>query len=418
MVAIPADTGPRRSARAMGLICGGHFFSHFYMLLLPPLFPVLTEVYGVGFTELGLVISAYSLATGLVQAPVGFLVDRYGARALLVTGLLLQSLAFACIGLTESYLALVMLMAVAGVANSVFHPCDYAILNASVEPARMGRAFSLHTFAAHLGNAAGPLTVLALVGIMGVHQALLLCGLAGVGVALAIAAGSNVLSEASGRRRRTARSDAPVAPAAPGTPLPLRGVALLLSTPILLGFLFYACTSMFNRGMTGFGVSTVHLLHDVPLAAAGVVLSGYLLVSPVGVLAGGWLADRTDRHGLVATLGFLVIAASAVALATLPVSLGGATALFALVGFSSGLVTPSRDMVIRAVTPPGEMGKVFGFVSTGLSVGGVLAPPLYGLLLDRDQAAAVFWVVAGIALASIVSVTLTSRRRLPAEVLA
>ncbi|MFB3087663.1 MAG: MFS transporter, partial [Acidiferrobacterales bacterium] len=149
---------PARSAKVIGLVSTGHFFSHFYMLLLPPLFPMLRDVYGVGFTELGLVIAAFSLTTGLTQVPVGFLVDRYGARGILIGGLMLESLAIGLVGLFPFYGALLALMVLAGLANAVYHPADYAILTASVHRARMGRAFSIHTFAGYLGAAVAPVT--------------------------------------------------------------------------------------------------------------------------------------------------------------------------------------------------------------------------------------------------------------------
>lgn len=400
MVANAADiSNSKASNKAIGLICAGHFFSHFYMLLLPPLFPVLKEVYGVGFTELGIAITVFSTATALVQAPVGFLVDKYGARALLVAALLIESVAFALIGVFQDYSALLILMAIAGLANSVFHPADYAILNASVDPKRMGRAFSLHSLGAQLGNMAGPLTILALVAWMDVGVALIACGVGGIVVAIVMAMGSGVLSDATspGQARRQRQEGPPQ----------LGGMALLLSAPILSAFVFCACTALYNRGVSSFGVSTIHLLNDIPLGEAGIVLTGYLVASPVGVLFGGWLADRTRRHATAAATAFIVISIAAALLAAFPTGVVLATALFAVIGFCSGTVTPSRDMIIRSVTPPGEMGKVYGFVSTGLNVSGVVGPPLYGYLLDNGEPAIVFWTVSAVAAISIVTVTVT-----------
>src|ERR1035437_7128636 len=137
---------PQRETKVIGLICGGHFFSHFYMLVVPPLFPVLREIYGVGFTELGFAAAAFSIAGGFTQIPVGFLVDRYGARQLLIWGLFSQSIAISLIGVFPIYGTLVTLMIAAGLSNSVFHPADYAILNATVDMTRIGRMFSFHTF--------------------------------------------------------------------------------------------------------------------------------------------------------------------------------------------------------------------------------------------------------------------------------
>ena len=165
-----APTTRRSSARAVAVVSSAHFASHFYMLLLPPLFPLLREVYGVGYTELGFAISVFSIVTACTQAPVGFAVDRFGARRILIAGLLLEAGAFALIGLIPAYGAFLALMAVAGLANSVYHPADYSLLNASVDPRRMGRAFSFHTAAGMLGNAVAPVTMVFLISSFGVHS--------------------------------------------------------------------------------------------------------------------------------------------------------------------------------------------------------------------------------------------------------
>ncbi|MBT8062379.1 MAG: MFS transporter, partial [Gammaproteobacteria bacterium] len=128
-----SDAAQSGSGKLIGLVSVAHFFSHFYPLLLPPLFPLLTDAYGVGFTELGFAYATFSVVTTLTQAPMGFVVDRYGARGLLIAGLALESVAFALIGVFPSYAALIILMAVAGLANSVFHPADYSLLSAGVQ---------------------------------------------------------------------------------------------------------------------------------------------------------------------------------------------------------------------------------------------------------------------------------------------
>jgi len=192
-------TSPRlgKNAKVIALISTGHFMSHFYMLLLPPLFPVLREVYGVGFTELGLALTAFSLTTGITQAPVGFLVDRYGARGILIAGVALESLAIVLIGFFPVYAALVALLVLAGIANAVYHPADYAILNASVAKERMGRAFSIHTFAGYLGAALAPVTMIALMNWTDWQTALVICGVCGAAVAGIMALNSEVLLDAT-----------------------------------------------------------------------------------------------------------------------------------------------------------------------------------------------------------------------------
>jgi MFS family permease len=391
---------PRQDAKVIGLVSAGHFFSHFYMLLLPPLFPLLREIYGVGYTELGFAIAAFSVTTGLTQVPVGFLVDRYGARNILIAGIYLEALAVALIGVFPYYGALLALMVLAGLANAVYHPADYAILNASVNQQRMGRAFSIHTFAGYLGDALAPVTILFLATLANWRVGLVVCGIAGAITATLMLFHSVVLRDvgehagAKGHSKTAGRS----------------GLALLFSAPILMGLLFFVCISLAGRGVNGFSVATLNALYDTPLETAAIVLSAFLFASPVGVLIGGWIADRVSRHDIVAALCFVVSGLAIFTVAAVEMALPAIAGLFAIAGFCSGLVAPSRDMMIRSVTPPGEMGKVFGFVSTGFNIGGIIGPILFGYLLDHTDPRLVFWTVAGVSVLTVLTVLETGRR--------
>jgi MFS family permease len=406
---IEASSLPRGdNVKVVGLVSAGHFLSHFYLLLLPPLFPLLREVYGVGFTELGFSIAALSVTTGLTQAPMGFLVDRYGARSILIGGLILEAVAFGLIGLFPHYSALIALMIVAGLANAVYHPADYAILAASVDPRRMGRAFSIHTFSGFLGAAVAPVTMIFLLTFVSWRTALVTCALAGGLVALFMALNSNVLLDASAVPRSAASSS---------DTRSRGGLRLLFSGPILMGLLFFTGLSIAGHGISDFGVSALNLIYDAPIAEAGAVLSAYLFASPLGVLIGGWIADRHVRHDLIVALCLLLLAASIGVVAALNLSLGAIACFFVLAGLFNGLVAPSRDMMIRAVTPAGETGKVFGFVSTGYNIGGITAPIVFGYLLDHLDARILFWavgVVSVLTIATVLATAKTTRRSLSA----
>lgn len=395
----------RTEARIIGLVSTGHFFSHFYLLLLPPLFPMLREHFGVSFTELGFALTAYSVATACTQVPSGYIVDRYGARRLLIAGLVLESVAIAGIGLFSSLSAFIALLILAGVANSVYHPADYSILNRSIDGSRMGRAFSIHTFAGYAGEAVAPVTMLVLMTLMDWQLALILCGICGGAAALLMALNSGILD--------TPPRAGPSRSAGTGT----AGIGLLFSLPVVMGLLFFVGISMTNRGIAGFGISALTELNTVSLSVAGVLVSCYLFAMPVGVLIGGWLADRTSRHAHIAAACFVVVGLTMFGVAVFPMALAFNASMFVIAGLFSGMVAPSRDMLIRAITPPGETGKVFAFVSTGYNIGGILGPPLFGYVLDQHAPGSLFWVVGLAALMTMMTVMFAGGRQVrPAEV--
>ena len=402
MTTIETSLGPaRHDVKVMSLIGTGHFVSHFYILLLPPLFPLLKNEFGVGFVALGFALAVLNTVTALTQAPVGFLVDRFGARLILIAGLTLFSLAIGLIGLWPSYPVLVLLMVVAGLGNSVFHPADYAILSAAVDSQRMGRAFSIHTFGGYAGFALAPPVIVGLTAAFGWRLALLLCGVAGLIVAALMLANSAVLRAGDAGRRRPAG----------GAPGP--GWRLLLSGPIVLALLFFMMLAISQGGYMSFSVAALEELYRVDLAAATVPLTSYLVASAFGVLAGGWIADRTRQHHHVVGACFLLVALFAGAVPLFLPPLAIVTALFALAGLFAGVVAPSRDMMVRAVTPAGSSGKVFGFVTTGFNIGGIIGPLMFGLVLDYGTPRHLFWAIAGLSLLTLLVVYANARPAAP-----
>jgi MFS transporter, FSR family, fosmidomycin resistance protein len=396
--ALPA----RHDLKVMSLIGIGHFFSHFYILLLPPLFPLLKGEFGVDYVQLGFAIALLNGVTALTQAPVGFLVDRFGARGILIAGLALFSLSIGLVGVWPSYPVLLLLMVLAGLGNSVFHPADYAILSAAVDTRRMGRAFSIHTFGGYAGFAAAPPVIVALAAAFGWRLALLLAGVAGLVVSAVMLANSGVLrGDTDALRRRSASSAAGA------------GWKLLLSPPILMALLFFVMLAFSLGGYTSFSVAALEAIYRVDLAAATVPLTVYLTASTLGVLLGGWIADRTRQHHQVVAGCFLLVALFSAAVPLLKPPILLVSLLFAGAGLFSGVVAPSRDMMVRALTPPGSSGKVFGFVTTGFSIGGIAGPLLFGLVLDLGDPGNLFWTIAGLSLLTLVIVLAGGRQGEP-----
>src|SRR5580692_2286763 len=163
-----------RDARVNALLGAGHFLSHFYQLCLPPLFITWQQAFDVSFAGLGLAMAVMAGAAAVMQTPMGFLVDRYGARPFLVGGTLLMTLSIAAMGFATAYWQVVGLALLSGVGNSVIHPANYAILSGSVDRAKLGRSSAFHTFIGHVGFAAAPPATAALALLFGWRGAVLM----------------------------------------------------------------------------------------------------------------------------------------------------------------------------------------------------------------------------------------------------
>jgi len=392
-----AAADPRSDGRVIGLVGGAHFLSHYLIYLLPPILPLLKADFGVGYAALGLIMTVFNVFSGLTHVPMGFLVDRFGARRLLIYGVAVSTLAYVGMGAFGGYAAMLILAAVAGVANSVYHPADYALLSASVSNNRIGRAFSLHTFAGFAGGAVAPL-VMAYASIQwGWRVGLMLTGVIGLAVWLSLLFSRRYLSDSATGNKAAPPAKVAAAGQAPAQELaqsqaPAKsGMALLLSMPIIMCFLFFVMLSMSQGGLSTFAVAAFIAIQEISLEGAQLALTAFLVGSAVGVLVGGQIADRTRHHEWVAVAGFLITAVVIFLVGNVLLSAGWIIAAMALAGLNFGAIMPSRDMLVRAVTPEGSMGKVFGFVSTGLNLGGAITPVFFGWLMDQGEPRLLFW---------------------------
>jgi|RhiMetdeSRZDD1v2_1073273.scaffolds.fasta_scaffold345224_3 MFS family permease len=388
--------------RVIGLIGAGHLISHFLQLALPPLFPILRTELDVSWAALGAITSVFYGVSAVAQAVAGFVVDRLGARRVLLGGMTLMGVAIALGGVASSYSMLLLVAALAGLGNSVFHPADYSMLNTSVSARRIARAYSIHQLSGNAGWVLAPLVVGTVTHLAGWRVALFVAG----GLALL---GTLVLA-AQTRGLGAAMSGA-VAAHRPSVAADLR---VLMALPIMMAFGYFALLTASLMGIQTFAVPALGLIYDAPLALATGALTVYLFGNATGILTGGFLADRATRHDLVAASGVLCAAVLTLVLASGALPVSTIAIAMAAMGFSMGITAPSRDMIVRAATPRGSSGKVFGFVYSGLDLGSLVAPPVYGWLLDRGQPRAMFAVIAAVMFVMIVTVIQVRRRVVPA----
>jgi len=376
--------GAGQDARIIALIGTGHFLSHFYMLCLPPLFLVWREEFGVSYAELGLTVALMSGTTAVLQTPVGFAVDRYGARPFLVGGTLIMALSVSAMAFAPGVWALWLLAILSGVGNSVIHPADYAILAGSIRQERMGRAFAMHTFTGNLGFALAPPIVALLLLVMGWREALLLLGLLGVPVVGAILLQSRILRDQAKPKTADEAGQS--------------GRELLLSRPMLLFFAFFLLSAAAGSGIQAFVITVLGKLWATPIATASMVLTGYMAGATGGTLIGGWFVDRAKGGGIMGFVTILTLFAMTMflvlGLVAMPeIALPG---IGLLAGLAMGASRTPRDVMLKDACPPGQIGKVFGFVSSGLPLGGAITPVPLGFLIDIGYPGLVLPVVAGL----------------------
>jgi MFS transporter, FSR family, fosmidomycin resistance protein len=409
-MSLPAQAGPQAGARAsvvrdakvISLISVVHFVSHLHGMLLPPILLLVKASFGVGYTEIAFAITIYNIMSALLQTPAGFLVDRVGPRVMLTGGLLVATAATATIALLPGYWTFIAAYALLGVANTVYHPGDYSILSSAIEGKRIGKAFSVHTFAGYVGFGVAPAFMIGCAALWGWRGAYLAASIMALLAAVLLMVAGHILP-------KRPRAISPAVPPKATTKENKVGLDLLLSMPILRNLFFFLCLGMANGGIQTYTVVSQQVIHGTPTAISNIALSGFLLMSAVGVLLGGVIADRTVHHERVAAIGFACTAVMAILMGW--VALPGLVLILVMSagGVLNGMIQPSRDMMVRAVTPPGSFGKVFGFVTTGLNLGGMVAPLAYGWMMDNGQPQMIYVVVTLFILLALV--TAITRRK-------
>ena len=375
-----------------------HAVSHLHIMAVPAMLPLLPQALNTSFIELGFAIGLFNIVTALVQAPLGFAVDRLGARCMLIAALALGSLSFGLLAVAPSYACLLVAMALAGLANGVYHPADYALLSRGIDPKKMGRAFSVHTSAGYLGGALAPPLMVGIAVMANAQWSFAVAALAGLIALACVALGGQ--APAAGAAPAQAKS---TQAAASGRPLKTPLLTLVTLTTL------FTLLSLSTGAIDKFSVSALMQGFAVPLSVANTALTAFLFASAAGVLAGGVLADRTRHHGVLAAAAFALAAVLVVIVICVRLPSAALVVALGLIGFLTGVVAPSRDMLVRAASPVGAEGRTFGIVSTGFNVGGVLGPLLFGLLLDPGFAAGVLWASVAFMAATVVIVLFQER---------
>jgi FSR family fosmidomycin resistance protein-like MFS transporter len=386
----------RSDVKVIGVVGVVHGLSHFFQLVLPPLFPLLRAEFDVSYATLGALVGVFYVASGVCQFSAGFAVDRFGARPVLLGGLALMAGSVMVGSAVPGVYWLFPIALLMGIGNGVFHPADFAVLNANVNPKRLGYAYSIHGVGGNLGYALAPLASFGLGGAFGWRTALLVLGAAGL-IAVGVLA----------MQRRALRSRAH--DATPPQHTLAASLELFRQKPIVLCFAYFCVATVAGVGIQTFVGTSLHAAYDVSLLVATSALTAYFLGGTVGVLIGGYFATIAKHHDRVAAIGLTAAAAFMLLLAALPVLAQWSVTLLAAIGVAVGSTGPSRDMIVRNATPPGASGRVYGFVYSGLDLGATLGPVLIGVLLDHGSPRMVFVFIAAALLLAVATVVQVRR---------
>ncbi len=388
----PAASAPLRDdVRTIGLIGLAHGTSHFFHLLLPPLFPLFIREFGFTYAELGLLVTLLFVVSGSGQALAGFVVDRIGARPVLLAALGCFVLSGLALSMATGYGSLMLVAALAGLGNCPFHPAGFTVLTRRVSAARLGHAFSVHSLTGNFGWALAPVFLTGLATAFGSWR------VAAVGASLLAASVLAVMwwqGDAIDDRLGHV-PDVPLSPARGAATLATEHPMAFLRMPsIWLCFSFFLWSSCALSAVQSFGGPALQHMAGLPLSTTSLMVTGFMLFGAAGIVIGGFLATRSERQERIIGPCLLGSAALLVLVGTGVVPGLWAVALVAVSGFGVGIAGPPRDMLIKRAAPPGATGRVYGTVYSALDLGFALAAPMFGSLLDHDLPSTVFYGAA------------------------
>lgn len=376
----------RREYSTISVVGFAHGVSHFFHLLLAPLFPWLMADFNLSFTEVGATMTLFFVISGIGQALAGFAVDRFGGKRVLFFGVSCLAAAGGALSLAHGYGGLFLAAGLAGMGNAVFHPADFTILNRHVSGSRLGHAFSIHGLSGNLGWAAAPAFLAGIAALAGWRVAAL--GAAGVALlALGVLVWFRRLLDDPPHPETENHAGATASP-----------LAFLRIGAVWLCFGFFLFTTTAFGAFQNFGSPVLQHVYGLSLAVAASAITAFLLGGAGGMALGGFLANKGMAHDRRIALVLTSAALLALFLSTGVLPGPAVPVAMTLLGFCNGLVGPSRDLLVRRVTAArfGQkaFGRVYGFVYSGLDTGLALSPLLFGPFLDGGRFAAVLVGVA------------------------
>jgi len=377
--------------RVISLLSLAHGSSHFFHLILPPLFPWLRTEFALSYAELGLLMSVFFVVSCIVQAASGFLVDRIGARPVLFVGVGLLALSAVVLSQSNGYGLLMVGVVIAGCGNGVFHPVDYTLINHKVSVPRLPYAYSAHGVTGYLGWAIAPVFMAGIAALSDWRIALLCAAVLEAIILLVLWLNRGDLIDDAKHRRASAIKAAEEAN--PGR-VPQGALAFLKLTSVWLCWLFFFFSMIAMAGIQSFAPSALNQLYGIPVTVGNFSITLLALGSAAGMILGGVMAAKLNMPDRIVGICLFACAVISLLIGAEMVTAALVPALFFVIGCGLGIAAPSRDMMIRSATPQGVSGSVYGIVYSGIDLGAAVGPLLFGILLDAGRPNALFLGVA------------------------
>ena len=377
----------------LGTITAAHFSHHVTNSLLNPLLPLIRDAFAMSYAESGFAVSAFSISSGLANAPWGILADRIGSRTVIVGGLLLMGAVSVALATAAAYWQLLVFLVLMGVVSGSYHGPAAALIARTFGARVRGTAMGIHITGGHLSFFAAPALAGLLATTTGTWRTPYLWFAAAPVVLAAllwIVAPRTQESSASGDRFAAFREIANV----------FRDVGPIVSLSVAFQFglaAMLAFLALYFVDARGISPGLAAVLFGVPQ-----------LVGVIGAPLGGFLSDRFGRRTVMlvglALLGPSVGAVTILPNALLPVAL-------VVFGLLFSMRTTVTETLVMDTAPPGRRATVLGaYYLANAHVGGIGAP-LFGFLAEAVGIAPAFnWIA--LAFVGLSGVTLLVGRRL------
>lgn len=357
--------GTKRTIWSVGYV---HGLSHLYMLVLPPLFPLLSKGLDVSIGELSFVLAGFNLITAATQYFAGTLVDRFGGLRCLRVGLFFSALGILGAGLAPNLWYFGLAYWVAGLANAIYHPADFRILNRAVDKSKRAFGFSVHSFTGNLGFALAP-AILAPIGFtFGWRSAFIIAALLAVPGLVALARlNGDAVDKRSAKSLHHEYS-----------------LHKVMNSRTIMQLVVFCLFSIVSGGVQSYSVLAGVAHFNYSMQDLNLILSFYLLIGTGGILAGGgWLQRGGDEITTFAIGIFLGLLGWSLVWSGTGGIIGYGIGML-LLGFAMGVILPARDLLVARATPVHLQGRTYGFVTTGINIGQFLAPAIIAPLIQHN----------------------------------